>query len=180
MTKQQVVGRLPYDVAEHGLFSNTSSYGPREIHPAAGGLHFFNPVQALRLVEYLAPPRPTEAGDHLREQLTENGFTLVDVKENRGYVGNFLLFAEIAATLKLIDEYGYTPDAIEKVNTSIGRNASIFSIIDLIGIDTTLRILQNLHEEDPGIHVSPLLNKALSQEILGRKNGTSILEVING
>jgi 3-hydroxyacyl-CoA dehydrogenase len=179
-TKKQVIEELPYDPSTHGLFSNTSSYRPQEIHPAAGGLHFFNPIQALRLIEHLAPPLPTEAGNKLRDLLAENDFAMVEVKENRGYIGNFLLFAEISATLKLVDEYGYTTDVIDQVTNSIGRDASIFSIIDLIGIDTTKRILDNLHEEDPSIYVSPLLDKAMAQDIYGRKNGTSILEVING
>ncbi len=179
-TKKQIVEQLPYDPAVYGLYSNTSSYRPREIHPAAGGLHFFNPIQALRLVEHLAPAKPTKAGEYLRQQLAENDFTLVEAKENRGYVGNFLLFAEISATLKLVDTYGYTTTVIDQVTNSIGRDASIFSIIDLIGIDTTKRILDNLHEDDPSIYVSPTLDKAMAKNIYGRKNGTSILEVING
>lgn len=179
-TKKTVVGQLSYDLSEHGFFTNTSSYLPAEIHPDAGGLHFFNPIHMLRLIEYLAPPHPTKEGDHLVALLAENDFTKVDVKPNRGYVGNFLLFAEISATLKLVDNYGYTTDTIDQITNSIGREASIFSIIDLIGIDTTKRILDNLHEEDPSIYVSPLLSKAMAKDIYGRKNGTSILEVING
>lgn len=178
-TKRSIIGQLPYDPATDGLFSNTSSYRPSEIHPAAGGLHFFNPIHALHLVEYLPPAKSSAAGQHLLQALTKSAFTLVKVKDNRGYIGNFMLFSEIAATLRLIDEFGYTIEAINEVNNCIGRNSSIFSIIDLIGIDTTKRILDNLHENDTSIYVSPLLGKALQQDIFGRKNGTSILEVIN-
>ena len=113
------------------------------------------------------------------QSLTDNDFTLVQVKENRGYIGNFLLFSEIASTLKLVDEFGYTTHAIDQVRHCMGHEVSIFSIIDLIGIDTTKRILDNLHETDSGIYVSPVLEKALHRGIYGRKNGTSILEVIN-
>ena len=179
-TKKQVIRQLPYDLSIHGFFSNTSSYRPEEIHPAAGGLHFFNPIQTLRLVEHLTPPQPTKQGNQLIALLAENNFTMVDVKANRGYVGNVLLFAEISATLKLVDNYKYTTETIDQITNSIGRETSIFSIIDLIGIDTTKRILDNLHEEDSSIYVSPLLSKAMSLIIYGRKNRTSILEVING
>ncbi len=177
--KRGIIAGLPYDVAEHGLFTNTSSLDPAKVHPSAVGLHFFNPVHAVkalevsRKVDQLLP----DSRD-LVARLMVAGYEVIEVNSNPGYIGNFILFQEISAVLKLVDIHGYGCKQIDKLTRALGRPASIFDVIDIIGIDVTKRILENLRADDTSFYVSPCLDRALGKRIMGRKNKTTIRSAI--
>ena len=161
-------------VNQEPFFTNSSSYRPEEIGDGVKGLHFFNPVTHLRLIEYVD-------ADHLqslqsfRSFVESCGFTLVEVKQNRGYVGNYLLFNEISAFFRLLEIWGYDEQTLKVVCASIGhRNA--FEVVDFIGVDVCLRILENLHERDAVLFVPDLLRRAVAADVRGKKNGTSLLK----
>lgn len=176
--KRSVLQMLPYDLSLNGLYTNTSSYRPEEVSGIAGALHFFNPVHALALIEHVPALAPAEAQTALVELLSARGFDVVETHSNRGFVGNYLLFHEISTALKLVDKYGYRHETINRVMQPLGRSAGVFAIVDLVGVDVTKTILENLHSEDPAVYVSPLLDRALARGILGRKNRTSFVEVL--
>jgi 3-hydroxyacyl-CoA dehydrogenase len=137
-------------------------------------------VHALRFAEFAAPPGTRTPGmEDLLRRLDGLGFALIEADFNRGYIGNYILFREIAAALQLIDRHHYTSRAIDEVLKRMGRPVSLFEIIDLVGVDVTLRIIQNLRGEDPSIHLSPLLQRAVSEGILGRKNQTSLRTLVD-
>ena len=178
--KKKVIAGLDFGFEKNLLVTNSSSYSPGEIHPDAIGIHFFNPVCALKFIEFSA------ADAHLKEQvkdflelLIKFEFDIVKTSDNRGYIGNFLLFNEIANALKLIDKFGYNSRAIDTVLNHMGRSVSIFDIIDRVGVDVTKKILENLREADNTIEVSPLLSSAIAKNIYGKKNNTSIREIID-
>lgn len=179
--KTSVLARLGYNPEEHGLLTGTSSFSPREIHPAAVGLHFFNPIHALAFAEVggVSPDLPPLVHE-LLGRLSAAGLTLVHTESNRGYVGNYILFREIATVLKLIDDHRYTTASIDLVQRKMGRQVSLFDIVDIVGVDVTLRIIQNLREQDASIHLSPRLLRAVELGVLGRKNNTSIRQLLDG
>lgn len=178
--KRKVISQLGYAFERRPLVTNSSSYSPIEIHPNTIGIHFFNPIYALRFVEFSAD------GSHLTSEVEEFlsfliafDFEIVRTSNNRGYIGNFLLFNEISNALKLIDRYGYRSRTIDAVLRHMGREVSVFDIIDQVGVDVTKKILENLREVDGSIEVSPLLLSAISKNIYGKKNRTSIRQVID-
>ena len=167
----------------NGYYTNTSSYSPAEIGDEVGGLHFFNPI-SLRLIEYCSPLSPLLENDinnsiiNLITLLEQQQFKIIDVKSNRGYLANSLLFREIINAFIMIEQYEYSQASITNIYKSLGRNYDLFSVIDLIGVDTTYRILENLKEQDNSLYLPTTLREAIKVNILGRKNNTSICQLL--
>jgi len=162
---------------EESYFTNSSSYSPQEIGGKAGLLHFFNPI-SIGLVETWFPDnqiRVSAVG--ILEYLSGLGFSLVEVKNNRGSVANYLLFKEISSVLELIEKYGYKVEAVEKIYSKLYSGRNIFNIIDLVGVDITRKIIMNLQEQDKSIYLPKCLEVALQKNILGKKNNSSIRQV---
>ncbi len=162
-----------------GLYAtNSSSINPSDIGDDVLGIHFFNPIN-IGLVELAANGinlNQPEISEFIFS-LSNIGFEVVNVKNNSGYVGNFLLFSEIAACLRLIDYFGYTPTKIKAVSKHLYKNRDIFTIIDRIGTDTTLKILNNLSNKDNYFYIPKCLEVAVECGILGKKNRTSFLDL---
>jgi 3-hydroxyacyl-CoA dehydrogenase len=172
--KTAVLEQLPYDIRTIDFFTNTSSIQPHRVAPSAIGLHFFNPIFAIRLIELAGDPAAIKAdGGLVIEALRKSGFTVVETHTNAGYIGNFILFQQISAALKLVDQFGYAPDQIDTVMNHLGASASLFDVIDLIGVDVTRAILLNLKDVDSSFHLSPSIEEAVQNNILGAKNKTS-------
>ena len=175
-----VLEQLSPEIFDIGLLTYSSSYGASEIQPKAQPPHFFNPVYSVKLVE--GPTSNSIMQGSLSElfyRLQGLGFTVIETCGNRGLVGNYLLFNEISAALKLVDIHYYNCSTIDIVTAELGRSTSLFDLIDLIGVEVTLAILQNLKEHDDAIYLSPVFHKAIAQSILGRKNKTSIRSVLS-
>ena len=98
------------------------------------------------------------------------GFDVVNVKNNRAYIANYILFEEISTAIKLIEKYNYSMSAILGVYKHLYGGRNIFDIVDLVGIDITYNILNNLNESDESVYVPKLLKEALSNGYLGKKN----------
>jgi len=178
--KKKIVGRLPYGFEEFEFFTNSSSYAPCEIRPGARALHFFNPIHSLLIAEMTATAEElSPQGRELVESIRTAGIEIVITRNNRGYIGNYILFQEISAAFKLVDRFRYPSKSIDAVMSRMGRTVSIFDIVDLVGIDVVKKILENLKESDHSVYISPVLDEALKRDILGRKNRTSIRELID-
>ena len=67
---------------------------------------------------------------------------------------------------------------IEKVSSFIGKTYSVFEVIDLVGVDVTKFIIENLKQENDSIYISPSLENAISAGVLGKKNKTSFRKFI--
>jgi 3-hydroxyacyl-CoA dehydrogenase len=173
--KQAILNNLPFELQTHRLFTNSSSFSPEEIHKEAQALHFFNPLHSVKLVETTCPLDSLP----LFSDIQNAGMTIVQTKANRGYIANFILFREIAASIMLVEKFGYDTKTVDKVLEALGRQSSVFDIIDFVGVDVTKSILENLHEVDATLTVSPLLCLALDSRILGKKNKTSIRLILD-
>jgi len=179
--KKDVLSNLSYNPNNYLLLTNSSSFKPSEVYENAVGMHFFNPIFTLQIVELCVTTATSslELGSLLERLKVEGRFDVVYVKDNPGYIGNSLLFAEISNAFKLIERYGYKPDAIDLVMRRMGRMHSLFDIVDLVGIDTTRSIIHNLHRHDNSIYVPRSLEKAISYSAFGRKNQTSIRDYLD-
>jgi 3-hydroxyacyl-CoA dehydrogenase len=178
--KKDVIAKLNFTPSEFPFFTNSSSFLPTEIHPEIQSLHFFNPIYSIRLVETTC----SDIDQHNKfniifSELRNLNFSIAEVKNNRGFVGNYMLFREISNLLYLIEKYHYSIKTIEAVQSSLGQPHSLISIIDHVGVDVTKAILDNLHEEDSSVFVPNILDIAIKKGILGRKNKTTIMSLLN-
>lgn len=162
-----------------GYFSNTSSFSPNEIGEGVCGLHFFNPIN-IKLVEVHLSDNFVVSQEYnsMISYLNSHQFSIIKVNANRGYLGNYILFNEISTVFKLIEKYGYSSKKICTVYKTLYNGRDLFQIIDLIGIDVIFHVLRNLAEVDSFIYVPQILSVALKQNILGKKNKTSILDAM--
>jgi len=161
------------------FITNTSSFNPMEIGGDVVGMHFFNPI-TIRLVEITECPEKFKVAlADLVEVISSVGFEIVSVKQNRGYIGNKILFGEISNVLKLIEKDGYQAADIAAIYSHLYPERNIFSIIDLIGVDVVRVIMKNLAVVDNSFYVGACLDLAIEKNILGKKNRTSILQVLD-
>jgi 3-hydroxybutyryl-CoA dehydrogenase len=139
------------------------------------GIHFFNPAPAMPLVEIVRAL--TTSQDTLataREFAVTCGKTVVDVRDQAGFVVNALLFPYLNNAVKMLDAGVATRDDIDAAMKG-GCNFPMgpLELLDLVGLDTSLAILEALYEEfkDPNYAPAPLLRRMVSAQRLGRKTG---------
>jgi len=149
-------------------FSNTSSYKLIEIGKEVNGLHFFNPI-SMKLLEHKIVDDKSDFHNSLFDELKALDFTLVAVEDNRGFIANYILFNEIAMIFKLIEKYKYNSGNIKSICKKLYDERNIFQIIDIVGVDITLKIIENLAEEDTTIYIPTLLKEAINNNIYGKK-----------
>jgi len=139
---------------------------------------FFNPI-GMRLVElHLSAPERDATLERLLQFFGDSEFVIVNVEDNRGYIGNYLLFTAIANMLKLLERFKYSFAEIEKVYAKLFPGQDLVAIIDIVGVDTTLHIIHNLRQHDDSIYLPQTLLAAHEQNILGKKNGTTFRSLL--
>jgi 3-hydroxybutyryl-CoA dehydrogenase len=109
-----------------------------------------------------------------REFAVTCGKTVVDVRDQAGFVVNALLFPYLNNAVKMLDAGVATRDDIDAAMKG-GCNFPMgpLELLDLVGLDTSLAILEALYEEfkDPNYAPAPLLRRMVSAQRLGRKTG---------
>ena len=163
------------------LASNTSTLPIVELAMATGrpervcGMHFFNPAPVMSLVEVArALTTSDETMAEVRAFVETCGKTGVEVKDQAGFVVNALLFPYLNNAVKLFDAGVASRDDIDAAMKG-GCNFPMgpLELLDLVGLDTSVSILEALHPEfsDPNYAPAPLLRRMVSADRLGRKNG---------
>jgi 3-hydroxybutyryl-CoA dehydrogenase len=158
--------------ADAVLATTTSSLSIAELAQASGhpenfvGLHPFNPVPKMRLVE-LAFPR--EASDETRRRARELceslGKTPVEVPDIPGFVVNRLLFPYLFNAVELLAETGMTPEAIDNCMTlGAGMPMGPIALLDYVGLDVSKAIGESI-----GARVPDRLLALVEEGSLGRK-----------
>ena len=163
------------------LATNTSTLPVVELAMETGrpdkvcGVHFFNPAPVMSLVELV---RPLTASDEtmalVREFAESCGKTPVDVKDQAGFIVNALLFPYLNNAVRLLDQGVATMEGIDTaMKGGCGFPMGPFALLDLVGLDTSVAILDALYEEfrDPNFAAMPLLRRMVAAELLGRKSG---------
>lgn len=163
------------------LASNTSTLPLIELAMETGrpdkvcGVHFFNPATVMSAVELV---RPLTASDETmaecRAFAEACGKQPVDVKDQAGFIVNALLFPYLNNAVRILELGVATMDDIDTaMKGGCGFPMGPFALLDLVGLDTSLAILDALYDEfrEPNYAPVPLLRRMVSAEQLGRKSG---------
>jgi len=144
------------------------------------GVHFFNPVHAVPLVELCALPDTASSATHSLHAFLESlGRTVVKVSNTPGFVVNRLLFLMIASAARMLDEGGISPADVDKAMKA-GTNMPMgpIELADLIGLDICSSILHSLHEQtgDAAYATPQCILECVQNKNLGRKSGSGLYE----
>ena len=168
------------------LASNTSSIPITELAAATGrpdrviGMHFFNPVPLLALVEVI---RAVQTSDETAEAITalarDLGKTPAQANDFPGFVSNRILMPFINEAAYALLEGVAEPEAIDTIaKLGFAHPIGPLALADLIGLDTCVAIMEVLHAGlgDPKYAPCPLLRQYVAAGRLGRKTGRGFYE----
>jgi len=164
------------------LASNTSSIPIMKLAMATSrpehvvGLHFFNPVPVLNLVELVpslltSPPTAQAARAFASEQLNK---LVIDAQDRAGFIVNALLVPYLLSAIRML-ESGFATASDIDTGTVVGLAHPMgpLALSDLIGLDTVLAIANSLYEEfrQDAFTPPPMLLRMVEAGLLGRKSG---------
>ena len=180
--KKALFGELGQILGPHAIMAtNTSTLPVVEMAVASGapdrvcGIHFFNPAPMMSLVEVIAPLTASQTTiDAAMAFVATCGKEAVAVKDRAGFIVNALLFPYLNNAIRMY-ELGTASTADIDTAMKGGCNFPMgpFALLDLVGLDTSLSILDALHAEfgDPNYAAVPLLRRLVAAGHLGRKTG---------
>jgi 3-hydroxybutyryl-CoA dehydrogenase len=167
------------ELSEHAqdgavLATTTSSLSIAELARASGrpeqfvGLHVFNPVPRMRLVELVFPDQATpETRSRSRALCEELGKTAVEVPDISGFVVNRLLFPYLFSAVELMTETGMNPDDVDRcMMLGAGLPMGPIALLDFVGLDVAQAIGEAI-----GASVPDRLVELVQEGALGRKSG---------
>ena len=139
------------------------------------GLHFFNPAPRMPLVEIVHTATTADATvDAARRFAEDCGKSSVTVKDNAGFIVNALLFPYLNGAVRMLESGIATKEDIdEAMRGGCGFPMGPLELLDLVGLDVSLAVLNALSEErhDPCCVAAPLLKRMVTAGQLGRKTG---------
>jgi len=163
------------------LASNTSSLSITEIASATErpdkvlGLHFFNPVPVMPLIEVvrgLLTSDETLAVAHLLGERTSK--QVIFAKDNPGFIINLLLVPYLFDAIRALENGAATKEDIDAgIRLGLNHPMGPFSLMDFIGLDTCLFIGDAMYNEfkDARYAAPPLLRRMVTAGLMGRKSG---------
>jgi len=180
--KREMFSSLDGIVKKHSIFaSNTSSISITEVAAATHrpdkfvGLHFFNPVPLMKLVEVV---RTVATGDAAFETAFEFGKSLgkvpVRTSDKTGFIVNRLLVPYLLDAIRAYEEgVGSIPDIDNAMKLGCGYPMGPFTLLDFVGLDTTYYITRVMFDEfkERRFAAPPLLKRLVMAGWYGRKTG---------
>jgi 3-hydroxybutyryl-CoA dehydrogenase len=173
------------------LTSNTSSIPIMKLAMATGrpqqvlGLHFFNPVPVLPLVEVVASLLSGDEAVALAERFAVEalGKRAIRAKDRAGFIVNALLIPYLLSAVRMM-ESGFA--TAEDIDTGMIKGCAHpmgpLALTDLIGLDTTMAVANSLYEEfkEPLYAPPPLLARMVDAGLLGKKTGRGFYDYTGG
>ncbi len=189
--KREILGGLDGRCGPAAIFaSNTSSLSITELAASTGrpgrfvGLHFFNPVPLMKLVEVAATLMTEDAV--LREAMdfvAKLGKTAVRTTDRTGFIVNRLLVPYILDAVRALEEgVGSIRDIDEAMKLGCGHPMGPLTLLDLVGLDTTHAIANVFFEEfrEARFASPPLLRRMVLAGLHGRKTGRGFYDYRGG
>lgn len=179
-TKQQLFRELEAVVGPDALLAtNTSTLPVVELAKVVGrpervcGIHFFNPAQVLPLVEVVQPITASDDTiDRALAFVAAIGKDGVRVLDRAGFIVNALLFPYLNNAIRMLED---GTASMEDIDTAMKGGCNFpmgpFALLDLVGLDTSLAILETLHASfgDDNFAPRPTLREHVAAGRLGRK-----------
>jgi 3-hydroxybutyryl-CoA dehydrogenase len=163
------------------LASNTSSLSITTMAAATKrpsqvlGIHFFNPVPVMPLIELV---RGFQTSDETLELARAFGTGLgkqtIVAKDNPGFIVNLLLIPYLLDAIRVLEMgVGTKEDIDQGIKLGLNHPMGPFTLLDFVGLDTTLFIADAMYDEfkDPRYAAPPLLRRMVTSGFMGRKSG---------
>jgi 3-hydroxybutyryl-CoA dehydrogenase len=176
--KAQLLGELNDIVGPEAILaSTTSSLSVERLAEASGrperfvGLHVFNPVTKMQLVELIFPKAANEDTRRRALALCEDiEKTPVQVPDVPGFVVNRLLFPYLFGAVRLMEETGMAPEDVDTcMKLGAGHPMGPLALLDLVGLDVSKAIGETIGETIP-----TRVQELVAEGALGRKSGRGI------
>ena len=180
--KREVYQALDKACPAHTIFaSNTSSLSITEMAAVTKrpdrfvGLHFFNPVPLMKLVEVVRSPLTSaEAFEEAFAFAKSLGKTPVKAVDKTGFIVNRLLVPYLLDAIRAVEEgVGSIPDIDEGMRLGCGHPMGPLTLLDFVGLDTTYYIADIMFDEfrEKRFAPPPLLKRMVQAGLHGRKSG---------
>jgi 3-hydroxybutyryl-CoA dehydrogenase len=177
--KGVLLGKIDAASPRADLATTTSSLGIGEIAAAAGisrlfGLHVFNPVPRMQLVEVCIPDGAEAAREKALAWCAALGKTAVEVPDQAGFVVNRLLFPYLFDAVRMVERTGLEAGEVDAcMKLGAGHPMGPLALLDFVGLDVAEAIGDALYADSgEAAHKPPgLMIEMVGEEKLGRKSG---------